>query len=125
MLVWLYGYEGNASYLMWVEPLRKITIKLPHWALVAVSQFLLWMTDIYALLCRVLPLPLQDYVLNTYLRFTRERRRLVIYDQLNPAYAKYYTRDEAERLLSDSGFTNVQLRHYRGYSWTAIGTKPP
>jgi SAM-dependent methyltransferase len=124
MMVWLYGREGNASFLFWVEPLRKITVRLPHWALVAVSQLLLWMTDIYMLLCRVLPLPLRDYMLNTYSRFTRERRRLVIYDQLNPAYAKYYTRDEAERLLSASGFTDVRLRHYRGYSWTVVGTKP-
>jgi SAM-dependent methyltransferase len=124
MLVWLYGLEGNASYLFWVEPLRRITVKLPHWALVMVSQFLLWMTDVYALACRVLPLPLKDYMLNTYLRFTRERRRLVIYDQLNPAYAKYYSRDEAYHLLADAGFTDVRLRHYRDYSWTAVGTKP-
>ena len=36
-------------------------------------------------------------MLNAFARFTRERRRLVIYDQLNPAYAKYYSRDEATR----------------------------
>jgi SAM-dependent methyltransferase len=116
--------EGNASYLWWVEPLRKITVRLPHWALVTVSQILLWATDVYTLLCHILPLPLKDYMLNTYRRFTRERRRLVIYDQLNPAYAKYYNRDEAGRLLTEAGFINVRLRHYRGYSWTVVGTKP-
>lgn len=124
MITWLYGLEGNATYLAWVEPLRKITIRLPHWALVAVCQILLWATDAYALLCRVFPLPLRDYMLDSFRRFTRERRRLVIYDQLNPAYAKYYNRDEAYSLLKDSGFTNIQLDHHKGYSWTVIGTKP-
>ena len=124
ILIWLYGLEGNGSYLFWIEPLRKITVKLPHWALVSVSQFLLWMTDIYTLLCRVLPMPLKDYFLNTFARFTRERRRLAIYDQLNPAYAKYYSRDEAHDLLADAGFTDIRLRHYRDYSWTVVGTKP-
>ena len=124
MLIWLYGQEGNASYLFWVEPLRRITVRLPHWALVAVSQLLLWATDIYGLLCRIFPLPLRDYMRDSFQRFTRERRRLVIYDQLNPAYAKYYTREEAYRLLADAGFVDVKLNHHKNYSWTVIGTKP-
>jgi SAM-dependent methyltransferase len=121
--IWLYGAEGNESYLRFVEPLRRVSVRLPHWALVSLSQLLLWATDVYGFLCRFLPLPLRDYMINTFRRFTRERRRLVIYDQLNPAYAKYYHRDEAERLLSDAGFVDVRLRHYRGYSWTVVGTK--
>ena len=124
MLIWLYGLEGNAAYLGWVEPLRKITVRLPHWALVSVSQLLLWATDGYGLLCRVFPLPLRDYMLNSFRRFTRERRRLVIYDQLNPAYAKYYSRDEAHDLLAAAGFVDIRLNHHKGYSWTVIGTKP-
>lgn len=51
-------------------------------------------------------------------------RRLVIYDQLNPAYAKYYTRAEAYELLRQAGFDDVRLHHRHGYSWTAVGTRP-
>ncbi|WP_145831617.1 hypothetical protein [Bradyrhizobium huanghuaihaiense] len=57
-------------------------------------------------------------------KFPRSVRRLTIYDQLNPAYAKYYTRAEAEALLSDAGFADVQLYHRHGYSWTVSGTRP-
>ena len=57
-------------------------------------------------------------------RFPRDKRRLVIYDQLNPAYAKYYREHEARALLSDAGFRNVRLHHRHGYSWTVIGEKP-
>lgn len=49
----------------------------------------------------------------------------MIYDQLNPAYAKYYRRDEARALLEDAGFQDVRLHHRHGYSWTVLGTHPP
>jgi hypothetical protein len=51
-------------------------------------------------------------------------RRLTIYDQLNPAYAKYYTRAEAEQLLVEAGFVDLHLHHRHGYSWSLVGTKP-
>jgi SAM-dependent methyltransferase len=124
MVIWLYGKEGNASYLVAVGSLRKVTVHLPRWALVAVSQLLLWATDIYGALCRIFPLPLRDYMLNSFSKFTRQSRRLVIFDQLNPAWAKYYTRDEAHALLADAGFVDVRLSHHRGYSWAVIGAKP-
>jgi hypothetical protein len=57
-------------------------------------------------------------------KVTPDKRRLIIYDQLNPEWAKYYTRDEAERLLTAAGFEDVKLHHRGGYSWTVIGTKP-
>jgi hypothetical protein len=57
-------------------------------------------------------------------KFPAHVRRLTIYDQLNPAYAKYYTRSEAEALLVEAGFVDVKLYHRHGYSWTAVGTRP-
>jgi hypothetical protein len=55
--------------------------------------------------------------------FDPATRRLVLYDQLNPAYAKYYTEAEVRRLLADAGFEDVRLYHRHGYSWAAIGRK--
>jgi hypothetical protein len=51
-------------------------------------------------------------------------RKLVIYDQLNPSYVKFYTGAEVRSLLERAGFTGVALHHRRGYSWTALGVKP-
>jgi hypothetical protein len=58
-------------------------------------------------------------------KMSREKRRLVIYDQLNPEYARYYTRDEARDLLARNGFGDVRLHHRHGYSWTVMGIKQP
>jgi hypothetical protein len=57
-------------------------------------------------------------------KMSPNKRRLIIYDQLKPAYAKYYTRQEAINLLENVGFINVRIHHRHGYSWTVIGAKP-
>jgi len=63
--------------------------------------------------------------MNGYLaKLSPEQHRLVMYDQLNPAYAKYYTREEARALLESAGFSNVRIHHRHGYSWTVVGQKP-
>ncbi len=49
---------------------------------------------------------------------------LTVFDQLNPTYAKYYTRDEAEALAAGAGFTDIQLYHRHGYSWTVVARRP-
>jgi len=124
MLIWLYGREGNETYLRVVETLRPATIRLPHFALVALCHVLNLCLALYIPLCRILPLPLRDYARHVIGRFSWGKRYLVIYDQLNPTVARYYTRDQAEALLVDGGFRNVRLYHRHGYSWTVIGEKP-
>jgi SAM-dependent methyltransferase len=123
-LVWLYGKEGNRLYLSLVHPVRFITKHLPHWGLAALVWMLYGPIVIYTRLCHRLPLPLRGYLLNIFEKMAPDKRRLIIYDQLNPACARYYTKSEAERLLVDAKFQNVQIHHRHGYSWTLVGTKP-
>jgi SAM-dependent methyltransferase len=123
-LVWLYGKEGNSLYLSLIGPLRMLTKRLPHFILVFFVQIMYWPLVLYIKLCRWLALPLRRYMLSVLEKMSPEKRRLIIYDQLNPAYAKYYTREEAIKLLEDAGFIDVRIHHRHGYSWTVIGTKP-
>ena len=124
LLVWLYGQEGNEAYLATIGRLRSITKRLPHPALSAASEAMTVAMDVYAALCRIIKLPMRDYVRNVYARLARDKRKLVIYDQLNPAHAHYYTGAEARALLERGGFANVRLHHRHGYSWSVIGEKP-
>ena len=125
MLVWLYGREGNEAYLRFAEPLRALTRRMPHGLLALLCSALNVALDAYILLCRLLPLPMRDYMRNHLARLPRKVRRLTIYDQLNPAYAKYYTRAEAEDLLKAGGFSDVRAWHRHGYSWSVVGTRAP
>ena len=123
-LVWLYGKEGNALYLSFISPLRVFTKRLPHFMLSFLAEIMYWPLVLYIKFCHRLPLPLKGYMLSVFEKMSPEKRRLIIYDQLNPSYAKYYTRREAEKLLIDGKFKNVRIHHRHGYSWTVIGTKP-
>ena len=123
LLVWLYGKEGNRAYLRFAEPVRRVTTRLPHGVLVGISHIGGLALDAYIGLCRFVRLPMRDYARNVLAKLPRPVRRLTIYDQLNPAYAKYYERHEAYDLLAAAGFKDVQLHHRHAYSWTVIGRK--
>jgi SAM-dependent methyltransferase len=123
--VWLYGREGNGAYLVALGALTAVTRHLPHSALAGLSFLLDGPLALYAALCRHLRLlPLGAYMREVIARLSPDKRRLVIYDQLNPAYAKYYTEAEARALLEQAGFVDVQLYHRHGYSWSVVGTRP-
>ena len=104
--------------------MRAVTKRLPHAALAALVRLVDLPLLAYAALCRVLPLPLGGYVREVVGRLDPAKRRLTVYDQLNPAYAKYYTRDEATSLLTRAGFQDVAVHHRHGYSWSLVCTKP-
>lgn len=123
MLIWIYGHEGNEAYLSFALPLRKVTKLLPHPILVVLTWILVIFLDIYIALCRFIPLPMHVYMREVLANFKHSVRRMTIYDQLNPAYAKYYFQNDAEALLTNAGFTDVNSYHRHGYSWTVIGTK--
>lgn len=124
-LIWLYGWEGNSAYLALTLPLRTITSRLPHWLLVGLCHALTALLYLYIGLCRWVPgLPLRGYMRNVIGHFSYSKRYLVVYDQLCPAYAKYYKRDEAIALLERNGFVDVKAHHRHGYSWTLVGTAP-
>ena len=109
LAVWLYGREGNSLYLLLVRTLWTLTRRLPHrmleWLVAAMYPFF-WC---YMTACLLLPLPLAAYMRRVMIPLTPAKRRVVIYDQLNPAYAKYYTRQEAHDALARHGFIDIRL----------------
>lgn len=124
LIVWIYGREGNKMYLALAEPLRRITRRMPDFLLAGLAHALVPALSLYVLLCRVAPLPMRDYMRNVIGRYGWRHRFLTIFDQLNPAYAKYYAEDEARQLLAGAGFVNVRLYNRHGYSWTIVGERP-
>ena len=123
MLVWLYGREGNAVYLTLTLPLRTVTTRLPHRAVLFLARVLTVMLVPYVWLCQWVPLPLSGYFANVFGRMARDKQVLIIYDQLRPAYARYYSQVDAISLLTNAGFVDVLAHHRHGYSWTLVGTK--
>jgi SAM-dependent methyltransferase len=121
--VWLYGREGNGVYLALTRPLRAVTTRLPHRVVVGLATFLHLLLKPYVRASRVLPLPLSRYFVEVFGHMTDDKQVLIIYDQLRPAYAKYYTRVEACALLASAGFSDIRAHHRHGYSWALVATK--
>jgi SAM-dependent methyltransferase len=125
LLIWVYGDEGSRLYQSIFLPIRIFTRRLPVLVNEAIAAVIYPFTVAYGRLTAVFPfLPLRRYMQEVYLRFDPSVRRLVIVDQINPQWAKYYSRVEIETVVRDAGFVDVRSHHRHGYSWTVIGRKP-
>ena len=122
-IMWVYGKEGNELYLYIFNNLRRITLVMPDFILRFFSHILNLFTYPYEFLCKFINLPLRKYFLEVFSKCSFEKRSYIIFDQLNPSYSKYFSKDELNVLLKKIGFKNIQLHHRHGYSWTAIVEK--
>lgn len=119
-VIWVYGKEGNLPYLILAKTMRLFTTKLPHRVLEVIADMLCYPLALYIFLCRFLPLPLRGYMLKVIGKMDHRTQQLIIYDQLNPTIANYWTGSEFENILKSGGFTDIKLYHRHGYSWTAL-----
>jgi len=122
-IIWVYGKEGNELYLLIFNNLRRITILLPDFILRMISKILTVLTYVYGFLCKFISLPLQKYFTDMFNKLSFKNRSYVIFDQLNPSYAKYFKKLEIKEVLEKSGFKIENLEHRLGYSYTAICKK--
>lgn len=122
-VIWLYAHEGNELYLSIFQPIRRLTVHMNNTALTILSKFLTVFLSGYITACDYLPLPMHVYMVNHLKPFSWENRYLTVFDQLNPAWAKYYYKEEALKLMEDAGFKDVKIHYRHGYSWTVVGTK--
>lgn len=103
ILLWVYGRSGFENYVKILDPVRKkITSKLPP--------------ALLHLLVYFISLPLYTYIkiFNPPKPYFQQLRNFkfshlhsIVFDQLLPEIANYYTKDEAEKLLF--GFTKVSV----------------
>jgi SAM-dependent methyltransferase len=121
---WVYGAEGNSMYVTALNAIRAVSTRVPHVLLVAIVWTLYWPLRLYIAAARIFPVPLRRYMRNVLAKLTGDKIRLVIYDQLNPAHAKYYTRDELISLFARAGYEAIELHHRHGYSWAVCATAP-
>ena len=121
IIIWVYGHENNVTYIFFYKMLSFFTQKLPDKIVYIIAGFLNLILLPYIFLCRYINLPLKDYWLKVFNKCGWKKRNDMIFDQLNPAYAKYYKKNEIEKELLDAGFVNLKFYHRHGYSWTVVG----
>lgn len=121
IVIWVYGYENNLLYILFYKVISKITKYLPDKILYFFANILNLILIPYIFLCKFLSLPLRDYFLKVFNKFSWANRNLAIFDQLNPQYAMYYKKNEIIKELKDAGFSDLKIFHRHNYSWTVVG----
>lgn len=120
LLIWVYGHEGNERLLTILDPLRLyVTSRLPVGFVHAIAYF--FSTPLYFWV-RLFP-QRKPYLL-LMKKFGFKHLHSIVFDQLIPKVANYWTREEAFQLLASiDELHNVEIYPVNGMSWTVIGIK--
>ncbi|MEW6062901.1 MAG: class I SAM-dependent methyltransferase [Nanoarchaeota archaeon] len=116
LLIWVYGYEGNEWIVRYVNPIRKVTSRLP----ISLTHKIAYLFSISLWIYLKLAKPKSPYL--KQLKIFRFRHvHSIVFDQLLPRIANYWTKREAKSLLKE--LTNVKIYHVNNNSWTVVGRK--
>jgi SAM-dependent methyltransferase len=118
--IWVYGRENNAWFLRVLDPARKLMFsRLPiSW----VHTLSLPMTALLWMLLRCGVTRLEYFRLLR--QFSFQHLRSIVFDQMLPRIAHYWTESEVETLMRGAGLQEVELAWVNQLSWAARGRKP-
>lgn len=119
MILWVYGYENNEWVVRYINPIRKITSRLP----VALTHFIAYFFSI-PLWLYIHIIPQRSEYLKLIRKFRFDHMHSIVFDQLIPKIANYWKKEEVEDLVNSlPGNKKYKLYHTRNYSWTVVVEK--
>lgn len=117
--IWVYGYENNEWVVRYLNPLRKALFsRLP----VSWVHFLSLFPAIGLYLLVHLGVGKIEYF-SLLRRYTFRHLRSIVFDQMLPRIANYWTKEEVRALMEGAHLKNIQLQQVNEISWAAIGEK--
>ncbi len=118
LVIWVYGKEGNELLLKILFPIRFFTTRLPIRYVDLFSKFLAFFLFVGIRI---------HAPRSTYFQLARKWnfRHLtsVIFDQLFPKIANYWTKDEVLEVATMGGWHPVQIKQINGMSWSLLAEK--
>lgn len=117
VLIWVYGLENNEWIVKFFNPLRKALFsRLPINIVYHLSLYpsiLLW-------LFLRLGLGRIEY-LKLLRKFSFQHLRAIVFDQMLPKIAHYWSRQEVEELMMRAGLRDIKIVWVNEMSWSAVG----
>jgi SAM-dependent methyltransferase len=131
LAVWVYGYENNGFVRNIIEPVRRISTRIPPQLLRSVAWPLaLGFHGAAKLIYRPLEgttlgraLPLNEYM-SSVADFSFQQNYGIVFDQLVAPTAAYIRGDEIESWFSEAGLADVEISHRHQNSWRGRGRVP-
>jgi SAM-dependent methyltransferase len=129
--VWVYGHENNGFVRNVVEPIRRVSTRIPPSALRALAWPLAIgfhgaAKGIYRPLERTAAgrsLPLHAYM-SSVADFSFRQNYGIVFDQLVAPTAAYIKGDELKRWFAENDLEDVHVSHRHGNSWRGQGRVP-
>lgn len=118
ILVWVYGYEGNEWIVRYINPLRKITSRLPLKLMYALTHLFSAPLYIYLRLINQ-----KNEYLKQISKFKFWHLHSITLDQLIPRIANYWRKEEALELFNNTHLKDLKIFRVNNNSWTVIATK--
>jgi SAM-dependent methyltransferase len=120
VLIWVYGQENTGWLVHLLDPVRKgVFSRLP----VGVVHALSWLPAAAVWLGLRIGLGRLEYF-RLLRRFSFRHVRSIVFDQMLPQIAHYWSEAEVRALMSAAGLVEVRLVWVNEMSWSAVGTKP-
>jgi len=119
ILVWLYGYENMKIYVHLLNPIRKILFSKAPLPVVRLMSYI--PTFFLYIYLKLGITKFEYFLLLKKLTFTQIQQ--IIFDQMLPKTAKYYTKKEAIGLLKHSQLQNYKIEWINQCSWAILATK--
>jgi SAM-dependent methyltransferase len=117
--IWVYGRENNEWLIRFLDPLRRALFsKMP---VSVVHHLALYPTALLFVLLRLGIRPIAYFKLIAQFGFGHLRS--IVFDQMLPRIAQYWTRDEVEALMQAAGLQDVRIAWVNEMSWAAVGKK--
>ena len=117
LIIWVYAKEGNENYIRLLNILRLFTTRLP----ISIVKIIVMAFSIF------LWIILRVIASNDYLKMIRKSSlkhlKAIIFDQLFPSIANYWTKEEIIGLINTLKIKSYELNHTNNYSWTLICKK--
>ena len=120
VLIWVYGLENNRWIVVFLDPLRKLLFA--HLPVNVVHHFALYPTVLLWLALRLGVGRIAYFRLLR--RFSFRHLRSIVFDQMMPKIAHYWSRAQVETMMQNQGLRDIRLIWVNEMSWSAIGTKP-
>lgn len=118
VLIWVYGYEGNEWIVRYINPIRKITSRLPLFFVHNLTY--LFSIPLYFFIKIFKP---KHKYLNQISKFKFWHVHSIVFDQLIPKIANYWKKNEAINLFKEQGLKDISAYRVNDNSWTVVGTK--
>ncbi len=119
VLIWVYGLENNRWIVHGLTPLRRLLFsRLP---VALVDHLALYPTALLWLGLRLGMGRIEYFRLLRRLAF--RHLRSIVFDQMLPKIAHYWSRAEVEALMRGAGLVEVRLAWVNEMSWSAVGRR--